>query len=273
MIDTHCHPNMNTKKDKKAIIDSFFSDWWEAMITIWTNLQTSEEVIKIARENKDIFATIWIHPCDIENLDLIETIKKLEELYLKNKNKIVAIWEIWLDYFWINKDIEKLKLENRLKNQENYIKWKKELQKIFFRAQVQFAKLYNLPFVIHNREAKDDTFQILKEENYKNFVFHCYSEDLKYAKKILEFAPDSMISFSWILTFKNSPEVQETAKNIPEKNILAETDSPYLTPTPFRWKEENEPKFTKYVIEKISNLRWKNMDKIISENSKRFFWI
>jgi len=91
--------------------------------------------------------------------------------------------------------------------------------------------------------------------DFKNFIFHCYSENLEYANKLINFAPDCKISFSGIVTFKSAKDIQETAKNIDLKYILAETDSPYLTPTPFRGKEENEPVFTKYVIEKINELR------------------
>lgn len=264
---------MNTKKSEKQIITDFFSEWWKAIIVIWTDIETSKKAIYLANKYENIYATIWIHPCDIENLDLLETIKELEKLYLQNKQKIVAIWEIWLDYYRIWKDAEKLEKENRLKNKSEYIKKRKELQALFFKAQILLAKTYNLPFIIHNRDSKEDILSILKQENYKNFIFHCFSENYDYAKKILDFAPKSMISFSGIVTFKNALKVQETAKNIPEKNILAETDSPFLTPVPFRGKEENEPRFTKYIIEKISDLRWKNMSKIILENSKRFFKI
>ena len=141
---------------------------------------------------------------------------------------------------------------------------------------INLAKKLNLPIVIHNRDAKNDIFEILKEENFKNFVFHCFSENLDFAKKVLEFSPNAMISFSGILTFKNAIEIKETAKNIPLENILAETDSPYLTPMPFRWKEENEPIFTRYVIEEIAKLKNQDLEYIsekIFENSKKFFWI
>jgi TatD DNase family protein len=96
------------------------------------------------------------------------------------------------------------------------------------------AKKFNLPIVIHNREAKDDILEILKQEDFKDFIFHCYSEDLDFALKLLEFSPNCKIGFSGVVTFKNAKEIQETAKNIPLKNILAETDSPFLTPVPYR---------------------------------------
>jgi TatD DNase family protein len=84
---------------------------------------------------------------------------------------------------------------------------------------------------------------------------HCFSENLDFANRCLSFSPSAKISFSWIVSFNSAKDIQETAKNIPLKNILAETDSPYLTPVPKRWKEENEPSFTKYVIDKIVDLR------------------
>ena len=122
--------------------------------------------------------------------------------------------------------------------------------------------------------SKDDIYKILTEIWYKNFVFHCYTENLEYAKKLLNFSPNAMISFSWIVTFGNAKEVQNTVKNIPLKNILIETDSPRLTPAPFRWKDENEPAFTKYVLDFISKLRHESKEEIrkqIFENSINFF--
>jgi TatD DNase family protein len=100
--------------------------------------------------------------------------------------------------------------------------------------QIQIAKKYNLPLIIHNRESKEDILTILKEEDFKNFVFHCYTEDIKYAQKLLDFSPNCKLSFSGIITFKNAILVQETAKYIPLKNIMIETDSPYLSPAPER---------------------------------------
>ncbi len=273
MIDTHSHPYMNKKKPQKQIMEDFFSEWGKSMIVVWTDLKTSKEAIKTAKNNDKIFATIWVHPCDIEKLDLMETIKSLEKLYLENREKIVSIWEIGLDYYRIEKDAEKLEKEWKLKDRENYIKKRKELQKVFFKAQIMLAETYSLPFIIHNRESGGDVLEILKEINYKNFIFHSYSEDYNYAKKVLDFAPKCFLSFSGIVTFKNAKKIQEVAKLILEKNILAETDCPFLTPEPLRGREENEPKFTKYVIEKISDLRWKDMSEIILENSKKAFGI
>ena len=254
LYDTHCHPNLAKNKSSEKIINNFLEENPEGFLNvIWTDLEKSKQVIELTNKFDKVYCSVWIHP-DVYELDLGKTINSLEKLYLENKNKIVAIWECWLDYYW-----EKEKIEE---------------QKLFFKAQIELAKKYNLPVIIHNRESKDDVLEILKETNFKNFIFHCYSENLEYAQKLLDFSPDCKISFSGIVTFKNAKEIQETAKNIPLKNILVETDSPYLTPTPFRWKEENEPIFTKYVLDKIIELREESSEKIkktIFENSLKIF--
>lgn len=282
IIDTHCHPYLNRNKKSEDILKNFFENGWENLIIIWTDLKTSKKSIEIAKKNEKIFATIWVHPCDCENMDLEKTISDLENIYEENKEKIVAIWEIWLDYYRILKDSEnatsvlQTSPSKREIKKKSYISKRKEEQKIFFKAQINLAKKLNLPIIIHNRESWEDVFEILKEENFKNFVFHSFSENLDFARKVLDFAPNSMISFSWVLTFKNASDIKEVSKEIPLKNILAETDSPYLTPVPFRWKQENEPIFTKYVIEEIAKLREEDLEFVaenILENSKKFFWI
>ncbi len=107
--------------------------------------------------------------------------QQLEELYVKNTKYIVAIGEAGLDYHWL----ESLSQRHKISQEEIIC-----IQKDFFRAQIQLAKKLNLPLIIHNRSAKDDVFEILQQENFKHFVFHCYSEDLEYAQKLLSFAPD-----------------------------------------------------------------------------------
>jgi len=278
LFDTHCHPNLTKIKNKNTLIKNFFEQNKEAFLNfIWTNPNTNLEVYNLAVENNNCFCSLGIHPCDIYDLDLEKEILRIENLILNDKEKkIIAIWECGLDYYWLKPENDEKIAKYLPEFQEKIIKLKKKLQKIFFKAQINLAKKYKLPVVIHNRESKDDIFEILKETNFKNFIFHCYSENLEYAEKLLDFAPECMISFSGIVTFKNAKEIQQTAKNIPLKNILVETDSPYLTPTPFRWKQENEPAFTKYVLEKIIELRDENPEEIekqIFKNSKNIFKI
>ena len=262
-IDTHAHIYLNTDKSEKDIISNFLSSWWKYIICIWTDLESSKKCVDLAKKYDFVFATIWIHPSDTIKYiwKLKDSINELENIYRQNKNNIVWIWECWLDYFHTDKsDTETI-----------------QNQKDFFTAQINLANKHNLPVIIHNRESKDDVLQIIRETNLTNFIMHCYAENLDYAKKLFDFAPKCMISFSWIVTFKNAKDIQETAKNIPLKNILIETDSPFLTPDPYRWKEENEASFTKYVLKKIVNLRekessWK-IETQIYANSMKIFWI
>lgn len=272
LYDTHCHIDLAKDKDRIKIIETFKKNNPEGFLNvIWTNIESSRNLIEFAKNYDYIFVSIWIHPSDINlyiNFDY--AILELENLYLENKEKIIWIWECWLDYFYINKEVADSKRFSCSIEQE------KENQRKFFRAQIRLAKKYNLPFIIHNRDSKNDVFEILVEEDYKNFILHCYTENLDYANKLIKFAPNCMISFSWIVTFKNAKEIQETAKNIPLNNILIETDSPYLTPTPLRWKEENEPDFTKYVLKYICELRDEDEEIIIKQifkNSIKIFWI
>ncbi|MFA5916834.1 MAG: TatD family hydrolase [Candidatus Gracilibacteria bacterium] len=152
---------------------------------------------------------------------------------------------------------------------------KKQLQKEFFITQINLAKKLDLPLVIHNRKAGNDVFEILQKTDFKNFIMHCYSENLEYAQKLLDFAPDCMISFSGILTFNNAKNVQETASKIPLRNILIETDSPYLAPAPFRG-QENYPYLVEKIFEKLCSLRSESkeeIEKVVWENSLRVFGI
>ncbi len=268
MFDTHCHPYLLKTHKSEEIISSFKLEWWDYLVSIWIDIETSIKSIKLARKHKQIFATIWISPTDslAYKWKLKETIDTLEKLYLENKEIVVWIWECWLDYHWIPSLVTESINEQTIK----------EIQKEFFIAQIKLAKKHNLPVIIHNREAKDDTLKILKQENYKNFIFHCFSEDIDFAKKCIEFSPNCKISFSWIVTFNSAKAIQETAQKIPLKNIIVETDSPYLTPVPYRWKQENKPEFVKYVLEKIAELRNEKLEAVekeIMKNSLEVFKI
>jgi len=273
-FDTHCHIYLTKSKSENELLNEIKGKWNLKITNIWVDLDTSKHIISLLELYDFMYWSVWIHPCDIVKYDDLDSvIYELEELS-KNK-KIVAIWECWLDYYRLEKDICEL-LEKDTTNSKSFDfllnDWKNS-QKKWFLKQITLAKKLNLPLIIHNRWARDDIFEILKKSDFKNFVMHCYSEDYDFAMKLINFSPDCKISFSWIVTFKNAKEVQETALKIPLKNILIETDAPYLAPVPFRWKE-NFPFLVENVFEKICELRSEKREKILEqiyENSLKFF--
>lgn len=190
-----------------------------------------------------------ISPNDVENNIDYEEIKNLAK-----KQKVVAIGEIGLDYYW---------------NKEN-----KELQKQVFIKQIEIANELNLPIVIHTREAVMDTIQILKENkvNQKG-IFHCCPLNIELIKEALKL--DFYISFSGNITFKNSKNATICVQEVPLNKILIETDSPYMTPEPFRG-QRNTPSNVKYVAQKIAEIKEMPVEQIAKqtyENTNNIFRI
>ncbi len=266
IIDTHTHIYLNKKYLEKDIISWLKNDKIEKIISIGIDLETSKKCIELAKENEGIiYATVWIHPTEVWQYkhDLKGTINQLERLILENLPYIKWIWECGFDFYRIDKD-----------NFET----EKQIQEEFFKAQIELAKKYSLPIIIHTRNAKEETLQVLKDMEAKKFVLHCFSEDLDFAFKAIYYSEECMISFSGIVTYKSATEVQKTAANIPLERILVETDCPFLPPQPVRG-QENIPNNTKYNLEKVFELRQKNekketfkeIEKQVYENSIHFF--
>ena len=164
---------------------------------------------------------------------------------IKNE-KIVGVGEIGLDYYW---------------DKEN-----KEIQKEFFIAKIKLAQKYNLPIVIHSRDSIEDTFQILQEYlNDTKAVLHCYSGSYEMAKKFAKLGVK--FGIGGVLTFKNSQKLREVVENMGLENFILETDSPYLTPEPYRGKR-NEPYNIIYVANKISEIKNIDVNDVINITTK-----
>lgn len=267
LYDTHTHPYLSQLKAQKEILKRFFSVENRYLNSIWVDINTSLQSISLSKQYPWVFASIGIHPTSTQEYigKNEETIQQLKYIYQENREYVIAIGECWLDYHWLESLSQKYTIP---------VQTLKEVQKTFFITQIQLAKKLNLPIIIHNRDAKEDVFEILQQEDCKNFVFHCYSEDIIFAKKIIDFSPHCKLWFWGVVTFKSAILVQETAQKIPLKNIIIETDAPYLTPIPYRGKEENEPLYTQYVLEKIIELRDESPEEItrtIFANSESFF--
>lgn len=192
-----------------------------------------------------------ISPNDVEGINIEEDLNKIE--ILGKKDKVVAIGEIGLDYYW---------------NKEN-----KEIQKKLFIEQIKIANKLNLPIVIHTRDAVIDTLEILKNEVKveKKGVFHCCPQNMELIKEALKL--DFYISFAGPITFKSSKNATDIIKNIPLNRLLIETDSPYLAPEPKRGTR-NDSRNVKFIAKKISESKEISLEEVANatfDNAKKFF--
>lgn len=227
LTDTHCHLTKEFFPDLDETLENAKKCGVTRFISAADSLASSIEMIDIANEYKDVYIALGIHP---ENcFDNLEELKILIEKNLDNK-KFIAIGEIGLDYYY-GKDTKEKQIE-------------------IFEYQLQLAEDYNLPVVIHSRDATLDTINCLKKYNVKG-VMHCFSGSLETARELIKMG--FFIGVGGVMTFKNS-HIDEIIKNIPLEKIILETDSPFLTPEPYR-KYSNEPKYIKTIAEYLANLK------------------
>lgn len=249
MIDTHCHLN---DPQFDGIVDQMVSNFLQAgvnaAICIGCEIETSRQAVDIAEKFDSVYATVGVHPDDCDKYDQA----KLENLILSS-DKVLAVGEIGLDYY--------------------HTKENKEQQKQVFISQVKLAKKYNLPIVVHCRDAYKDTLEILTQ--YASFengvVMHCYSGSIEFARQLLKLGVK--FSFTGVVTYKNAANVQEVVKNLPLESFFFETDCPYLSPVPKRG-QRNEPQNVIHTLKFVADLRnmdYKELEAITDENAKKFF--
>lgn len=233
IFDTHIHLN-----DKKIYenLDFYIQDALnkgvKKFLCVGYDLESSKIAIEIANKYHEVYASIGIIPTEYKqyNDDSINNLRKL----MDKSNKIVAIGEIGLDYYWEKEESVRT------------------LQKKIFIEQIELANELNLPISIHCRDAYKDTLDILKEHTcIKKGIMHCFSGSLESAKEFIKLG--YLIAFGGVLTFKNSIKTKEVLQNIDLKDVVFETDAPYLTPTPFRGKI-NIPSYIVETVKYASSL-------------------
>ena len=234
LADSHCHLdridlvpfNNNFENALKAAQDKGV----EHFLCVAINTENQQAVIKIAEEYPNIHASVGVHPLYTKG----ESASVASLSKYANHPKVVAIGETGLDYFY---DLES-----------------KDKQLELFRTHVQAAVEVDLPLIIHTRDARKDTLDILREEGAEKVggVLHCFTESLEMAESAMEMG--FYVSFSGIVTFNNADELREVAKQIPMDRILVETDSPYLTPKPYRG-EPNSPMYVSEVAKLVAELK------------------
>lgn len=256
LFDSHCHLNDEKfNEDRDELILKLNNEGVEKLVTAGYSLESSKEAINLASRYNFIYATIGISPNDIpDNINGIkEEIDQLSELY-KTSEKIVAVGEIGLDYHW---------------NTGN-----KDLQQYAFIEQIKLANKLELPIQIHTRDAVMDTMDILKTNQVKyGGIFHCCPFNRELVKEGLKLG--FYISFAGPTTFKNSKNASEIINMVPDDRFLVETDSPYLSPEPYRGKR-NDPRNVQYILRKIAQVKEKTFEEVQNmayENAKRIFRI
>lgn len=248
MLDSHCHINDEALyPDRANIIKEAKERGVTEFLVVGWDIESSRKAIEIANEFEGVYAAIGIHPENLydaseENLNVIKELSK--------DKKVVAIGEIGLDYHWFKE------MEHREKQKEWFIK------------QIDLANELGLPISIHGRDASQDIYNILKEHPVKNGgVLHCYSGSKEMLK---EFAKLKLyFGFDGPVTFKNAVEPKECVKECPLDRLLSETDSPYLTPVPYRGKT-NYPKYIKEIVEQIASLKESDTTTIESQIKTNF---
>lgn len=233
MIDTHAHITSEFFDDIESLVNNLKSENVIKVINCADSIKTSKEIIVLSKTyNNFLLAAIGIHPENVDDAN----VKEIENLLLNNK--IYAIGEIGLDYHY---------------NKEN-----KELQKAIFEEQLFLSEKYKLPVIVHTRESIQDCYDILKKHNCKGII-HCFSGSYEMAKQFIDLG--YLLGIGGVLTFKNS-KLYEVIEKIDLKNIVLETDSPFLSPEPHRGKI-NIPSNVYFVAKKIAEIKNLSIDEVI----------
>ncbi|EGE53316.1 TatD family hydrolase [Streptococcus parauberis] len=251
IFDTHTHLNVENfigKEDEELALAKEMGVM--AHNVVGFDKETIEGALALANKYPEVYATIGWHPTEAGSYT-----KDIEEMIIANleNEKVIALGEIGLDYHWMEDP--------------------KEVQIEVFKRQIQLSKDYNLPFVVHTRDALEDTYQVIKEVGVGpcGGIMHSYSGSLDMAQKFIELG--MLISFSGVVTFKKATDIQEAAQAIPLDKMLVETDAPYLAPVPKRGRE-NHTAYTRYVVDKIAQLRGLTSEEVAAvttANAKRIF--
>lgn len=253
LFDSHTHLNAEQFNDEiPETVERAKELGVTEMAVVGFETPTIEKSLALSQTYEGIYSIIGWHPTEAGSYTKEIEEKLIQQLTLP---KVVALGEIGLDYHWMEDP--------------------KDVQDKVFRRQIAIAKEMNLPISIHTREALEDTYKVLKEEDIRSIggIMHSFSGDDEWAKRFLDLGMH--VSFSGVVTFKNAPEVQAAAKVVPLDKLLVETDAPYLAPMPYRGKR-NEPGYTRYVAEKIAELRDMSLAEIAqqtTENAHRLFRI
>ena len=227
-IDTHCHIFSEYYDDIDKVISECRDNNIDKIIVNGSNIKSNIEVMELANKYDIVYAAIGFHPTELDDFKE-KYFRFLEENI--NNSKVVAIGEIGLDYHYDNAD--------------------KEKQIMVFRRQLDIADKYNKPIIVHSRDSIQDTYNILKQYKVKGSI-HCFSGSVEMAREFIKLG--YKLGIGGIITYKNAKTIKEVVRDIDLSYILLETDSPYLTPSPYRG-ESNSPKYIPLIAEAIADIK------------------
>lgn len=247
LFDTHAHyDDTKFESDRFEVMETLPQNGVAYAVNIGTNLESSKLSIEYAEKFEHIYATVGYHPEFADKLDL-EALRELAK-----HQKVVAIGEIGLDYYWEDNPAREVQIDA-------------------FKKQIDLAKELNLPASIHNRDATGDIVDVLLEKDHNKVIIHCCSVSLETAKILVK--KGYYISFAGTVSFKNAGKLKEVAAFVPDDLLLIETDAPYLTPHPFRGQRNDSTKvlYTAQALAEIRGVSLEEIEKITFENAKRIY--
>jgi len=253
LFDTHAHyDSRQFHEDRAAVLSGLPARGISLVVNPGCDIPSSRMAVELAEQYSFVYAAVGFHPEELDGASLSD----LDEIRrLAAHEKVVAIGEIGLDYYWVKDE------EGRKKEQE------------FFRAQLAMAEELGLPVIVHDREAHGDTLAIVKEFPGVKGVFHCYSGSVEMAQELV--ALGWMISFTGVLTYHNARKAVEVAEAVPLERLMIETDSPYMAPVPHRGKR-NDSGYVLHICEKLAEIKGISVQECARrtlENGCRFFGI
>ena len=253
IFETHAHyDDERFEEDRDALITSMPGRGVGTIINVGASIESTKTTLALSEKYPFVYAAVGVHPSDISGLNE-ETFAWLKEQ--TKKEKVAAVGEIGLDYYW---------------DKESH-----ELQKEWFKKQMELAKEVDLPVIVHSREAAQDTFDLIKSEHAGTTggVIHCFSGSKEMAKEYIKMG--YYIGVGGVVTFKNARVLKEVVESIPLERILTETDCPYLAPVPFRGKR-NCSAYISYVLDMIAELKGisrEEAEQVTYENARNMYRI
>lgn len=239
IFDSHAHYDDEAfKEDREEVIDKIKKAGVSRVLNCGADLKSCESTLELTQKYDFIYGAIGIHPQDANQV--FNNLNKIGDML--QKDKIAAVGEIGLDYYYENFD--------------------REVQIRAFREQMDLAKQLDMPVVIHDRDAHEDTLKVIKEFKGLRGVLHCYSGSYEFAREVLK--QDYYLGFTGVVTFKNAKKAVEVVENIPFERLLVETDCPYMAPVPYRGKR-NDSSYLLHIIHKIAEIRKLSYDEVVKK--------